>query len=124
MRVQRENRPPEQGFGTGFDTTDRRIAIFYRERKVAGHERGTHPFELALWHAAAQDERLGATAKRAIKGAYAHFVRRRGCKAFLAYFGMSGPAIPERLGNFGILANRQFLKPRSGIVGYLPCYTI
>ena len=57
----------------------------------------------------AKHQRLGAAADRAVERAHAHFVRAGRRERFLADLGLSGPTVPERLGNFVGPADRQFL---------------
>ena len=76
---------------------------------MARHEWRAHPFKLAFRHAAGQHQRLGAATERAKQRAHAHFVRSGRGEGFLADFGLSGPDIPERLGNVVDPADRQIL---------------
>jgi membrane glycosyltransferase len=108
VRVEREYRASEQGFGPALDPADRGVAVFHRKRKVAGHERRAHAFELALRHASGKHERLGAAADRAVKRPHAHFAGFGRRQRFLADLGLSRPAIPERLGNLFGPADRHF----------------
>ena len=75
---------------------------------MARHERRAHAVELALRHAPGKHQRLGAAADRAEQRPHPHFVRGRRRERFLADIGLSGRAIPERLGRLVGPPDRHF----------------
>ena len=115
VRVEREDLAPQEGFRTVFDPADRGIAIFYRKRKLTGHERRAHTSILALRYATAKHERLCAAAERAKQRAHADVLRSEGSEVLLADLGLSGANVPERPSDLIGPSCRQSLHSRVGI---------
>jgi len=91
VRVERELPCVRAGFRSRPRSGRPCVAVFHRKRKVAGHERRAHAFELTLGHAPGKHERLGAAADRAVKRPHAYFARFGRRQRFLADLGLSGP---------------------------------
>ena len=91
------------------DPPDRGVAIFYRKRKIAGHEWRAHSLVLARGDAAGQDKAFGATADGAEQRTYTHLIEPKRTEHFLADFGASRPGIPKRLGDIVCPAGCHFL---------------
>ena len=70
MRMECEDRASEEIGGPAFDDTDRRVAVFHREREGARHERRAHAHEFGRRYAPVGDQRLRSTADCAMAGSH------------------------------------------------------
>jgi hypothetical protein len=124
MRMEGKYRATEKVRRPGLDRANNGVAVFYRKREAAAHERGAHALEFAFGHTSAQNERLGATADRTEKGAHAYLFRSRRNNLFLTNFGAPRSDIPKRLGKFLCPANRHFLDPELDYWDVASCYIV
>jgi hypothetical protein len=69
VRVQAEDRPADEIGRSVFDQADREVPVLHGGGELALLERSTHGDVLALRHAAAEDEGLGAAADPGVQRA-------------------------------------------------------
>jgi membrane glycosyltransferase len=124
MRMESKYRAAEQACRPDLDGANGGVAVFDRKREAAAHERGAHTFEFAFGDTSAQDERLGAAAYRAEKGAHTHLILPRRGSLFLTNFGTPRTDVPKRLDKLFCPADCHFVDPELDYWDIASCYIV
>ena len=82
--------------GAGLDLPYRRVAVFHRKRKGAGHQRRAHALVFACRYSAGKDEPFGAPTDRPEQRTDLDLASLGRVNRLLAQLGSAGRHIPER----------------------------